>query len=340
MKIQTFGSFEAGEGHLYTMKNRAGTVLSVTDVGASVVSLVYRGVDVVLGWPKGEKYEYNPGYVGATVGRSANRIGKARFSLNGKTVELGRNNGENNLHSGPDSYARRLWETAEAEGNRVTFLMDSPDGDQGFPGNLRMYASYELGEDDTVCLSYWGTPDMDTVINPTNHSYFNLNGQGSGTAMNHLLYLDADAFTPTDQGQIPTGEIRSVDGTPFDFRILHAIERDLHADDPQLRVGGGYDHNYCLNGEGLRKAAELRGDKTGIILSVYTDQPGVQLYTSNNLRDEAGKDGIIYQPGCGVCLETQTWPDAVNHSDFPSPVVHAGEKFSSRTVWRFSVQED
>ncbi len=338
MEIRTFGTVNEKEIHLYIMRNRAGTFLAVTDAGAAVVSLVYRGVDVVLGWQEGETYGRNPGSLGATVGRHANRIGQARFVLNGQKVELARNNGENNLHSGPSSYSKRVWECVEAEDNRVTFLMDSPDGDQGFPGHLRMYTSYELGEDDSVILRYWGTPDKDTVINPTNHTYFNLNGQGSGAATDHLLCMHADSFTPSDEGQIPTGEIRPVGGTPFDFRSMHAIGRDIDADEPQLLLAGGYDHNYCLNGEGLQEAAQLRGDRTGITLTVFTDRPGVQLYTANNLHGEIGKDGAVYPPRGGVCLETQIWPDAVNHPNFPSPIVRAGEEFKSETVWRLSVQ--
>ena len=338
MEIRTFGTVNGQEIHLYIMKNRAGTVLSVTDAGAAVVSLVYRGVDVVLGWPEGETYGRNPGSLGATVGRHANRIGQARFVLNGQTVELARNIGENNLHSGPSSYSKRVWECVEAEENRVTFLMDSPDGDQGFPGHLRLYTAYELGEDDSVNLRYWGTPDKDTVINPTNHTYFNLNGQGSGAVTGHLLFLHADSFTPTNKGQIPTGEIRPVDGTPFDFRVMHAIGRDVDADEPQLLLAGGYDHNYCLEGEGLREAAQLRGDRTGITLTVFTDRPGVQLYTANGLHGESGKGGAEYSPRCGVCLETQNWPDAVNHPNFPSPIVRAGEEFKSETRWFLSVQ--
>ena len=338
MEIRTFGTISGREIHLYTMRNRAGTSLSVTDAGAAVVSLVYRGVDIVLGWPEGETYGRNPGSLGATVGRHANRIGKARFMLNGQAVELARNNGENNLHSGPSSYSKRVWECAEIRDSAITFLMDSPDGDQGFPGHLKLFTSYELGEDDTVYLRYWGTPDSDTVINPTNHTYFNLNGQGSGSAEGHLLCLRAECFTPTDAGQIPTGEIRPVEGTAFDFRAMHAIGRDIGAEDPQLRISGGYDHNFCLTGEGLREAAHLQGDRTGITLTVLTDCPGVQLYTANGLHGENGKNGAVYSPRAAVCLETQVWPDAVNHPNFPSPVVRAGEEFSSETAWQLSVE--
>ncbi len=340
MQTKFFAYHSDGEAHLYTLKNKNDTRLAVTDAGAAVVSLIYRGVDVALGWEKGEDYKSNPGSLGATVGRNANRIAGGRFRLNGETIQLAKNDGENNLHSGPDAYKKRLWQTVEANDERITFLMDSPDGDQGLPGHMRLFASYELNNEDIVTLSYRAVSDQDTILNPTNHTYFNLNGQDSGDARDHILRIYAKSFTPSDTGLIPTGEIAPVEGTPLDFQYAHAIGRDMDLRDPLLAAAKGYDHNYCLWGTGLRTAAELRGDKSGILLTVLTDRPGVQLYTANTFSARGGKNGAEYRPYCAVCLETQAWPDAVNHPDFPSTVLKAGETFFSRTIWRFSHPED
>ena len=322
------------KANTYRLENKAGTWAILTDAGAAVVCLFYRGVDVVLGWDTPEEYFPNPGSFGATVGRSANRIGGAAFTLNGKRYELAKNDGENNLHSGPDGYHTRRWETVEASSDRVVFRLDSPDGDQGYPGRFRVSVTYTLTDDDALHILYEGVSDADTVVNLTNHAYFNLNGHASGSAEDHRLMIHADAFTPVAPGLIPTGEIRSVEGTPFDFRTAHPIGRDIGAEDEQLRLGGGYDHNFVLRGEGFRPAAELTGDKTGITLTVETDCPGVQLYTGNFLRGARGKGGAVYNKRGAVCLETQFFPNAVNESAFTSPVVKAGEPYRSETVWR------
>ncbi|MBQ7736291.1 MAG: galactose mutarotase [Oscillospiraceae bacterium] len=323
-------------GTACTIRNRAGTELTVTDRGAAAVSLVYRGTDVLLGWGDPAGYEKNPPDFGAVVGRCANRIAGAAFSLGGRQYRLDANDGANTLHGGPDGYHTRRWQTAEAVEDSVTFYLDSPDGDQGFPGRLSAYVTYYLGEDDTVRILLHGETDADTVVNLTNHAYFNLNGQGSGTILDHVLELCSDAFTPSGPGLIPTGEIRPVEGTPFDFRTAHAVGRDIGEDAEQLHLAGGYDHNFVLRGEGLRTAAVLTGDRSGITLEVSTDCPGLQLYTGNFLGGEAGKNGAVYGPREGVCLETQHFPNAVNTPGFPSPVLAAGESFFTLTVWRLS----
>ena len=320
--------------HTYRLENKSGTWAILTDAGAAVVCLFYRGVDIVLGWDTAQEYFPNPGSFGATVGRSANRIGGAAFTLNGKRFELAKNDGENNLHSGPDGYHNRQWETKEVTSHKAVFCLDSPDGDQGYPGRLRVSVTYTLEDDDSLHILYEGVSDADTVVNLTNHTYFNLNRHGSGSAEGHLLKIEADAFTPVAPGLIPTGELRDVEGTPFDFRTPKPIGRDIGADDLQLKLGGGYDHNFAIRGEGLRPAAELTGDQTGITLAVETDRPGVQLYTGNFLRGETGKGGAVYGKRSAVCLETQFFPNAVNESAFASPVVKAGEPFRSETVWR------
>ena len=324
---------------LYTTRNDAGFELSVTDFGATLVSLCVpkdgKAVDVVLGYDDVGGYEDAPGYTfGATVGRSANRIGGASFELNGKTYQLAKNDGDNNLHSGLDFYHQRLWQVAETGERSITFALHSPDGDQGYPAALDIRVTYTLLADG-VAIDYEAIPDGDTLINLTNHSYFNLNGHDSGDMLGHLLQMNAAAFTPADATSIPTGEIRPVDGTPMDFRTPKPIGRHIDADYEPLVLGSGYDHNWCLNGDGFRKFATLTGDKTGLTMAVYTDLPGVQVYTSNFLTEETGKNGAVYRRRQGVCFETQHYPDAIHHANFPSPVCPANHPWRSRTEYRF-----
>ncbi len=328
------------ETRFFSLENASGTRLTLTDAGAAVTSLLYRGVDVVLGWRDPGAYADNPSFFGCTVGRCANRMAGGAFDLNGRTCVLGRNDGINNLHSGPDGWHARRWETADVGEDHVTFYLDSPDGDQGFPGRVRVWVMYTLTAADKVHVFYKAVPEADTVLNLTNHSYFNLNGHDSGSVEGHVLQISADHFTPCGEGLIPTGEIAEVSGTPFDFRIAHPIGRDLHDADPQLLSAGGFDHNYCLSGIGLRTAAVLRGDKSGIVLELSTDRPGVQFYSGNSLRGETGKGGVSYSRHGAVCLETQCWPDAIHHENFPSPVAEAGREWTSETVWAFRREED
>ena len=330
VKTEPFGS----EGSLFTLQNARGTRLVLTDIGASVVSLVYEGVDVALGWAGPEGYYRGSGYIGVTVGRNCNRIADAAFTLNGKRYVMEKNDGENNLHSGPDSYATRRWQTERVTDDSVAFLMDSPNGDQGFPGRLVLTACYRLTEDDRVELTYRGRADADTLVNITNPTDFKLNGPGRGDIHGHILRLYASRFTPARPGLIPTGEILAVKGTPYDFTAPHPIGRDIDCGDPGLVMAGGYDHNYLLDGEGFRPAAELTGDKTGVCLTVFTDRPALQVYTGNSLTGDTGKGGAVYARRGAVCLETQQVPNAVNESAFPSPVVKAGESYEARTVWQ------
>ena len=326
---------------LYTMKNDAGTSVSVSDYGAALVSLFVRGkdgnpVDVVLGYDDVTGYEKGGDSIGATVGRNANRIGGASIEINGVTYELDKNDNGNNLHSGYDYYNKRFWDVAENADDHVTFRLHSPDKDQGYPGALDMYVTYTLDEDSMLTIHYEAVPDKDTVINMTNHSYFNLNGHDSGTVLNHSVTLDAESFTPADRESIPTGEIRSVDGTPMDFRSGKTLGKEIDADYEPLRLGGGYDHNWVLKNEGrFDKVAEVTADRSGIRMEVYTDLPGVQMYTANFLNGEPGKEGALYGKRSAVCLETQYFPDAIHHDNFPGPVCRAGEKYDTRTAYRF-----
>ena len=342
LTVKDFGTTEKGQkALLYTMKNDAGTSVSVSDYGAALVSLFVRGkdgnpVDVVLGYDDVTGYEKGGDSIGATVGRNANRIGGASIEINGVTYELDKNDNGNNLHSGYDYYNKRFWDVAENADDHVTFRLHSPDKDQGYPGALDMYVTYTLDEDSMLTIHYEAVPDKDTVINMTNHSYFNLNGHDSGTVLNHSVTLDAESFTPADRESIPTGEIRSVDGTPMDFRSGKTLGKEIDADYEPLRLGGGYDHNWVLKNEGrFDKVAEVTADRSGIRMEVYTDLPGVQMYTANFLNGEPGKEGALYGKRSAVCLETQYFPDAIHHDNFPRPVCRAGEKYDTRTAYRF-----
>ena len=342
LTVKQFGTTENGrKARLYTMKNDAGTTVSVTDYGAALVNVIVKGqdgipLDVVLGYDDAAGYERGGASIGATVGRSANRIGGAQIKIGGKTYSLGKNDNGNNLHSGPDYYNKRLWEVAENGDDHVTFLLHSPDGDQGYPGALDMYVTYSLDEDNMLTIHYEAAPDQDTVINMTNHSYFNLNGHDSGSVLDHTVMLAADAFTPADEESIPTGEIRPVEGTPMDFRTAKKLGEEIGADYEPLRFGGGYDHNWVLKNEnGFDKVAEVTADRSGIRMEVWTDLPGVQMYTANFLDNEPGKDGAVYESRSAVCLETQYYPDAIHHDNFPGPVCRRGEKYDTRTAYRF-----
>lgn len=341
--VTAFGMTKDGkEAQLCLLKNSKGLKAYVSDFGATLVRLFVPDrdgnmTDVVLGYDDAAGYERGMAGIGATVGRNANRIGGASVEINGVTYPLEKNdNGKNNLHSGPDVYQKRIWEVEDRADNRITFLLHSPDGDQGYPGALDMRVTYELDDENALSIHYEAAPDQDTVINMTNHSYFNLNGHNSGSVLEHKVWLNADSFTPADAESIPTGEIRGVADTPMDFRTAKAIGKEIDADYEPLRFGGGYDHNWVLKNNGrFAKVAEVTSEKSGIRMEVYTDLPGVQMYTANFLDHEPGKDGAVYEKRSAVCLETQYYPDAIHHDNFPSPVCRKGMKYDSRTAYRF-----
>ena len=336
MKTRSFGN-----ATMYTFENKNGMVMEVTDFGAVLYSLMVPDkdgnlVDVNLGYATPEAYAKETSGFGATIGRNGNRIGGAKFTLNGKVYELAPNNNGNNLHSGHDYYQHRMWTVKETTENSIVFSLHSPDGDQGFPGNFDVDVTYTLTDDNELKIDYDGMADADTVINMTNHSYFNLNGHASGNILEHELWVDADAFTATDDKLIPTGEIRSVEGSPMDFRVKKLVGRDIDADYDALNYAGGYDHNWCLNNNGeFKKVIEISSDLSGITMEVYTDLPGVQIYAGNFLVSEPGKSGATYKKRQGICFETQHYPDAINHDNFPSPVVKKGEAYKTTTVYKF-----
>ena len=292
--------------------------------------------DVVLGYDSVDKYIAQTPYFGAIVGRYANRIAHGSFQLDGKTYSIPKNNGDNALHGGTRGFDKVVW-TARQIKDGVELGYVSKDGDQGFPGTLTTTVRYTL-DGSALRIEYSASTDKDTVLNLTNHSYFNLAGQGKGDVLGHVVKIDASRFTPADAAQIPTGELKPVEGTPFDFRMPHAIGERIDADDVQLHIGGGYDHNFVLDhapGE-LAQAAEVYEPTTGRILRVLTTEPGVQLYTGNNLDGSiTGKEGRVYKRRFAFCLETQHFPDSPNHANFPSTELEPGQEFHSVTVFQF-----
>ncbi len=343
MKQRNFGKNTKGEcATLYTFTNKNGMKMEVSDFGATLYALWVPDkdgnlLDVVLGYDDPIGYEGPSGtFFGATVGRNANRIANGTFALNGKEYHLAKNNGNNNLHSGLDFYSFRIWNVKETTENSITFVLHSPDGDQGYPGEVDIEVTYTLTEDNGVKIDYYAKPNADTILNMTNHSYFNLNGHASGSVLKQSVWVDADAFTRADEESIPTGEILSVEGTPMDFRVKKELGRDIEEDYEALIFGKGYDHNWCLNNNGkFVKVAQMSAEESGITMEVYTDLPGVQLYSGNFIMDELGKEGVVYQQRQGLCFETQYYPDAINHENFPSPVCKAGEVYQTTTMYKF-----
>lgn len=320
----------------YRLENAAGASVTVLDYGATIQSLSVPNAaggltDVVLGYDTVTEYEDNGGFLGATIGRVGNRIGGASFQLGGRTYALARNDGPNHLHGGRRGFDRRMWE-AELRDDSLVFSRLSPDGEESYPGDLQVEVTFTLTEDNALRIAYDAVASQDTLVNLTNHSYFNLNG--GGTVLNHTLQVFAHRFAENDDGCLPTGRLLPVEGTPFDFRTPKTIGADIGRDDEQLRRGGGYDHNYVLAGP---RAVVLRGDQSGIVLTVDTDQPGMQLYTANSLTQRPGKGGTTMGPRDAVCLETQLFPDGIHRYGFPSPILRAGQRMHSETVFSFTL---
>lgn len=342
MQKVSFGTTKQGvQATLYILENRNHTTIKVADYGATLVAFLFKdkaGIerDVVLGYDNVEGYQENSCCFGATIGRNGNRIANAQFVIDAKTWQLEDNDNGNNLHSGKNGFGRVMWEVKEVTDNSITLSHFSTQEEQGFPGNLTAEVTYLLKDDDTLEISYKGQADADTVMNFTNHSYFNLAGHDSGSMEGQELQILADRYTPMNTKNIPTGEIASVEGTPMDFRVSKPIGRDINAEFEQLKVGGGFDHNYVLSdkpGE-MRVIANAYCKETGIALETATDCCGVQLYTGNFIGVQQGKDGVEYGDRHGFCLETQFYPDGVNQKNFPSPVVKAGEVYQSKTTYR------
>jgi len=350
MKItqKSFGKTVRGEETtLYTLTNGNGMKVSFTNYGANIVSIIVpdsKGnfADVNLGFDNIAGYEENPPGFGSFIGRHGNRIGDAKFELNGKVYELDKNDGKNNLHGGFTGYNKFVYETEVYEDDDIAsieFSRLSPHMEQGFPGNLDVSVTYSLTEANELVIEYLAVSDRDTIVNLTNHSYFNLSGHDSGSILDHKVWIKANQFTPTTSDLIPTGEIRDVTGTPMDFRTLKSIGQEIDTDYEPLVMAGGYDHNYVLDisGTQVEKVAELVDDKTGRKMEVFTDLPGIQLYAGNMLRPvNNSKNGAVYNKRYGVCFETQFFPNSCNIPSFPSCMLKAGKEFDSVTIYKFS----
>jgi aldose 1-epimerase len=347
---QSFGTTPDGQAiDIYTLKNSKGMEARITNFGATLVSLIVpdrtgKVDDVVLGFDSLDGYVKLNTYFGGTIGRYGNRIGGAKFVLDGNTYTLPANNGPNTLHGGINGFNKRVWQakpltTKAGEELELTYL--SKDGEEGFPGNLSVKVIYKLAADkNDLTIDYSATTDKDTVLNLTNHSYFNLGGAGSGDILGNVVTIHASKFTPVDSTLIPTGELKDVSGTPFDFRTPTAVGARIDQNDPQLQYGKGYDLNWVIDHKpgatGLIPAAEVFEPKSGRVLEVFTTEPAVQFYSGNHMDDVQGKDGKTYHFRGALCLETQHYPDSPNHPAFPSTELKPGQTFHSVTVFKFS----
>lgn len=340
---EKFGRTKTGEEiFLFTLENKNGVKAQITNYGAALVRLYApdkdgKLEDVVLGFDTPEAYFDNPSFFGVTIGPSANRIAGAAFELHGKTYQLPVNDGENNLHSDMDNgYHKRAW-TAAAGENELTLTLEGKDGELGFPGNKKITMVYSLSDDNGLKLKYHAISDADTIINLTNHTYFNLAGHKSGSIEGQFLRLYAGNFTYVLPGAIPTGEIKPVAGTPLDFTQMKMIGRDIGADCEQLKLVQGYDHNFVVDGyDGtMRQIAEAADEKSGLRLKVFSNLPGVQFYAGNCITPQNGKDGAFYEPRSGFCLETHYYPDSIHHPNFPQAVFGPGKDYEAETVYQF-----
>jgi len=349
MRKRPFGKTSDGrEIDLYLLRNSNGVEIEITNYGGIVVSLRVpdrRGglADVVLGYDDIAGYEKDKWHLGAIIGRYANRIAEGKFRLNGREYTLARNNGPNHLHGGIVGFEKVIWDArviVRDLDERLILEYVSEDGEEGYPGKLNVRVEYFLNEKNEFQIKYSASTDKDTVVNLTNHSYFNLLGADKGDVLQHQLHLNADGFTPVNENLIPTGELASVKGSPFDFTELHTIGSRIHQDDSQLKFGRGYDHNWVLNKgteAGVSLAATLFEPQSGRRMEIFTTEPGIQFYSGNFLDGRArGKGGLAYGRYSGLCLETQHFPDSPNQAKFPSTVLRVGEEYESVTVFRFS----
>ena len=332
---------------LFVLKNKNNMEVCVTNFGGRIVSIMVPDrdgnmQDVVLGFDSIQDYIKNPSDFGATIGRYANRIGQGRFTLDGTEYQLPQNNYGHCLHGGPNGFQYALFNGTKINDQVVKLTYQSKDMEEGFPGNLNCSVTMKLTDDNAIVLSYEATTDKPTVVNLTNHSYFNLDGNPANDNSDQLLYVNADSYTPCDSTFMTTGEILPVEGTPMDFRTPTAIGSRINEDFIQLKNGLGIDHNFVLNTKGNidQVCASLESPKTGIKLEVFTDEPGIQIYTGNSLDGTlSGKKQIAYKYRTAVCLETQKYPDTPNKPDWPSCVLRPGEKYTSHTIFKFSVDK-
>lgn len=332
---------------LYTLTNKNNMKAVFTNLGGRIISLLVpdsagKLTDVVVGLTNAADYQKpTDGYFGATIGRYGNRIAKGKFTIDGKEYTLSSNDGENMLHGGPDGFHHQVWDATQPDNHTIVLNYLSKDGEEGFPGNLNVKVTYTLTDDNELKMDYEATTDKKTIVNLTNHAYFNLNGEGSGTILDHTLQIFADKYTPVDSTLIPTG-IENVAGTPLDFLQPTKIGERINQENQQLKNGSGYDHNYVLNGTkgmGMTHAAEVVGDKSGIVMDVYTQEPGLQFYSGNFMDSKnTFKNGSKDDLRTAFCLETQHYPDSPNQPAFPSTELKPGDTYKTSSIYKFSVK--
>lgn len=347
LKKDYAGETEGKTVSIYFLRNAAKMQVAITNYGGRVVALEVpdkdgNPTDVVTGYDNLKGYLSQPeAYFGAIIGRYGNRIAKGKFQLDGKTYQLATNNGANALHGGPKGFHNQVWDASQPDAHTLVLTYVSKNGEEGYPGNLSVRVTYTLSDDNQLKMDYEATTDQKTIVNLTNHSYFNLDGNGNASILDHVLTINADQFTPVDTTLIPTGVLQDVKGTPFDFRTAKAIGKDISATDAQLKNGLGYDHNFVLTPvttPGLREAAVVYSPKTGIQLKVLTTEPAIQFYSGNFLDGTLkGKKGKTYAHRSAFCLETQHYPDAPNQPSFPSTTLEPGKKYQTSTVYAFGL---
>jgi len=344
---RTFGKLPDGtEIKLYTIANTKGLSAEIINYGAIVVALKVpdrKGAmaDVILGFDDLDSYVRDNSFQGAIVGRYGNRIAQGLFILEGKTYQLSINDGNNHLHGGSRGFFKQFWRCEKATRNSLRLSYVSPDGEEGYPGEVKIKVTYSITENNELKIEYWAQTNKTTILNPTSHCYFNLTGNPENMILEHELQINADNFTPVDSSLIPTGEIRPVAGTPFDFRESKPIGKDINVPDEQMQFGRGYDHNWVLNGYPgqVRPVASLYEPQSGRLMEVLTDQPGIQFYSGNFLDSTLiGKGGVHYNYRTALCLETQAFPDSPNKPNFPSVVLSPGETYRHTTIYRFAVK--
>lgn len=340
-------SIDGMNTHLFSLQNRSGMQVYLTDYGARIVSILVPDqfgnlIDVALGFESIAKYqEADEQYHGASIGRFANRIANGQFRLDGQLFQLTQNNGSNSLHGGPKGFHSKVWDRQVSFKNRVDFYYVSPDGEEGFPGSVTVNIAYELSEENELIIKYKAESDKKTIINLSNHTYFNLNGEGRSDILNHILTLPATHYLPIDEQQIPFGFEAMVDGSAFDFRAGKRIADDIANLEEQLERGNGYDHTFVNNQPLSQPAATVLAKSSGIQLEVFTSEPGIQFYTGNALTGkDIGKSGVPYNARTGFCLEAQHYPDSPNQPNFPSVILEPGESFHSETRYKFSIKKE
>jgi len=339
-------TLEGKQTKLYTLTNKNGVKVEITNYGATIVSIHVpdkngKFKDIALGYDSIDEYISGNVFLGATVGRFANRIANGKFNINGKTYHVAVNNGKNHLHGGLKGFNTVVWDASSIEGKQTLELeYISKDGEENYPGNLSTKIIYRLTEENELQISYQATTDKTTIVNLTHHSYFNLAGEGNTSILDHELMIDSDQFTPLNNNQIPTGEYRETTNTPFDFKKLTPIGKRIDIDNEQLKIGSGYDHNWILknNKNKVALVAAVHEPISGRYLEVFTNQPGIQCYTSNFLNDIIGKSGKTYHNRSAFCLETQHFPDSPNQSNFPSTILEPNENYAYTCIYKFSVK--